>query len=117
MSPKKNEKKSKVYKVALKEVVAYGDKGNYFFDYTDEKNHGGVFIETEDTKEENDKIELAFNLPSPRKTIKAEGTVFWVQNLINSDDDIKEGMGIQINKIKKEDSLEIKKYLHNKSSK
>ena len=82
-------------RVPIQLLVDYKADGHYLFDFCRDLGTGGVFIETESPQPTGSPIELTFTIPDSKETLKAKGTVIWVQGKVPSRPDLHPGMGVQ----------------------
>ena len=82
-------------RVPIQLLVDYRADGHYLFDFCRDLGTGGVFIETETPQAPGSTMELTFTIPDSKETLKAKGTVLWVQAKIQNRSDLHPGMGVQ----------------------
>ncbi len=82
-------------RVPIQLLVDYKSGGNYLFDFCKDLGTGGVFIQTEKPLPTGSSIDLTFTIPDSKETLKANGTVIWVQSVVAEREDLTPGMGVQ----------------------
>lgn len=82
-------------RVPVQLLVDYRCEGHYLFDFCRDLGAGGVFIETKTPLELGSKLDLTFTIPDSKQTLNTNGTVIWVQPMVEGRADLTPGMGIQ----------------------
>lgn len=82
-------------RVPIQLLVDYRADGHYLFDFCRDLGTGGVFIETDAPLTLGSSMELTFTIPDSKETLKANGTVLWVQGKVENRPELQPGMGVQ----------------------
>ena len=81
--------------VPIQLLVDYQSQGTYLFDFCRNLGEAGIFIGTEEPRDQGSILELTFTIPDSSETIKTMGRVIWVQLPVKGRSDLLPGMGIQ----------------------
>ncbi len=69
--------------------------GNFLYEYSQNISRGGIFIETTTPAAVGANLVVRFAVPGGDDTLEIEGTVVWVNDYKEGDDNPNPGMGIQ----------------------
>ena len=91
-------------------IVDHDSDTNFFADISYDLHRGGLFVATYNILEVGTRLKLRLVLPG-KHTFFLQGRVSWVRESLNCADDVSPGMGISFEKLSREPSRAIRRFM------
>ncbi len=101
-------------RMALETCVNLASDSNFYTGFSEDISDGGVFVATYCLQPIGTSVELTFGLPGGH-SVNAKGSVRWIRDIFDLDDQSCPGMGIGFEELSPEDKALIEQFMRNRS--